>query len=175
MPEQIIGQITSIIGMILTIISFQMKTRNQIILLQTAGSAFYLVSFLFLGKWAPVCLNVVFLFRNFLCYFRKDKAWAQSIVWLYVLLAAVIAAGTLGFHSWWDLFPIIGSVFGTIAMYMKNENMLRLLKLGDSPCWLIYNFTVPSVGGVIGEVFNITSIIVGLIRYKKDGLAVKEA
>lgn len=88
MPEHIIGQIASIIGMILTIISFQMKTRKQIILLQTAGSAFYLVSFFLLGKWAPVCLNVVFLFRNFLCYFRKDKAWAQSVVWLYVLLAA---------------------------------------------------------------------------------------
>ena len=166
----VVGQILSIVGMVLTIASFQMKTRKQIILLQTAGSASYLVSFLLLGKWAPVCLNVVFLFRNFLCYFRKDKAWAQSIVWLYVLLASVIAAGTIGFHSWWDLLPVIGSVFGTIAMYMKSENVLRLLKLGDSPCWLIYNFTVPSVGGVIGEVFNIISIIVGLIRYKKDGL-----
>ena len=165
-----LAQILSIIGMVLTIVSFQMKTRNQIILFQTAGSAFYLVSFLLLGKWAPVCLNVVFLLRNFLCYFKTDKKWAQHKIWLPVLLASVIVAGMIGFGSWWDLLPVIGSVFGTVAMYMKNENMLRLLKLGDSPCWLIYNCTVPSVGGIIGEIFNITSIIIGLIRYKKDGV-----
>lgn len=164
------GQIASVIGMILTIASFQMKTRKQIISFQFAGSAFYLISFLLLQSWTGVCLNIVFLIRNFVCYFGKDKAWAQHKIWLPVLLIGVIAAGMIGYRSLWDLLPVVGSVFGTVAMYMKNENMLRLLKLGDSPCWLIYNCTVPSVGGIIGEVFNITSIIVGLIRYKKDGI-----
>ncbi len=162
-----LGQIASIIGMALTILSFQMKTRKQIILLQTAGSAFFLFSYLLLESWSAVYLNIVFLIRNIVFYFSKDKKWAEHKAWLMVLLCAVVAAGSIGFRSWLDLLPIVGSVFGTVAMYMKNENMLRLLKLGDSPCWLIYNCTVPSTGGIICEVFNIVSIIVSLIRYKK--------
>lgn len=165
-----LGQIASIIGMVLTIASFQMKTRKQIIALQTAGSAFFLLSYLLLESWPGVYLNVVFLIRNFICYFSKEKPWAQHKLWLPVLLCAVVAAGAVGFRTWLDLLPIVGSVFGTVAMYMKNENMLRLLKLGDSPCWLIYNCTVPSTGGIICEVFNMVSIVVGLIRYKKDGI-----
>lgn len=165
-----LGQIASIIGMALTIVSFQMKTRKQIILLQTAGSVFFLFSYLLLESWAAVYLNVVFLIRNVVFYFSKDQKWAQHKAWLGILLCAVIAAGFVGFRSWLDLLPIVGSIFGTVAMYMKNENMLRLLKLGDSPCWLIYNCTVPSVGGIICEVLNMASIVVGLIRYKKDGI-----
>ena len=165
-----LGQIASIIGMALTIVSFQMKTRKQIILLQTAGSVFFLLSYLLLESWSAVYLNVVFLIRNIVFYFSKDKRWAQHKAWLVLLLCAVVAAGSIGFRSWLDLLPIIGSIFGTVAMYMKSENMLRLLKMGDSPCWLIYNCTVPSTGGIICEVFHMISIVVGLIRYKKDGV-----
>ena len=169
-----LGQILSVIGMVLTIVSFQMKTRKQIILMQTAGSVFFLLSYLLLESWSAVYLNVVFLIRNIVFYFGKDNKWAEHKVWLVVLLCAVVAAGSIGFHAWLDILPIVGSIFGTIAMYMKNENMLRLLKLGDSPCWLIYNCTVPSTGGIICEVLNIISIIVGLVRYKKVGVKVKE-
>lgn len=169
----VVGQVLSIIGMVLTIASFQMKTRKQIILVQTAGSVFFLLSYLLLESWSAVYLNVVFLIRNIVFYFGKEKKWSQHRAWLVVLLCAVVIAGSVGFRSWLDVLPIIGSVFGTVAMYMKNENMLRLLKLGDSPCWLIYNCTVPSTGGIICEIFNIISIVVGLIRYKKDGLFTK--
>lgn len=169
----IIGQILSIIGMALTIVSFQMKTRKQIILVQTAGSAFFMFSYLLLECWSAVYLNVVFLIRNVVFYFGKDKKWAEHKAWLYVLLCAVVAAGAVGFRSRWDALPIVGSIFGTIAMYMRSENMLRLLKLGDSPCWLIYNCKAGSIGGITCEIFNIISIIVSLIRYKKDGLGTK--
>lgn len=161
-----LGQIISILAMAVTIVSFQMKTRKQILLFQTAGSTLFLISFILLESWAAACLNVVFIIRNIVFYFSVDKKWAQHQIWLYILLAAVIAAGALGYHTWLDLIPVVGSVFGTLAAYAKRENLFRLFKLGDSPCWLIYNAIVPSVGGVICEVFNIISIIVGLIRYR---------
>lgn len=155
--------------MALTVLSFQMKTKKQILLMQTAGSAFFLASFILLASWAAVYLNIVFLIRNIVFYF-KDKKWASHIIWLFVILLLVIAAGALGFRSYWDIIPIVGSVFGTLAAYMKRENLFRLFKLGDSPCWLIYNLSIPSIGGSICEIINIISISVGLIRYRKNGI-----
>ena len=169
MTEQVLGQVFSILGMVITIVSFQMKHRKQILMMQTAGSAFFLISFLFLQSWAAVYLNIVYLARNIIFYFRNDAQWARHKVWLFVLLIAVVAAGSLGYRTPWDILPIVGSIFGTVAAYMKNENMFRLFKLGDSPCWLIYNISVPSVGGSVCEVFNLISITIGLIRYRKKG------
>ena len=169
-----IGQALSVIGMILTILSFQFKTKKQILLFQTAGSTFFLISYILLGSYAAVYLNIVFLARNIIFYFREDKKWAQSKAWLVALLVAVMLAGSIGYRTAWDIIPIVGSVFGTLAAYMKNENMFRLFKLGDSPCWLLYNALIPSLGGTVCEVFNIISITVGLIRYRKKGFGIKE-
>ena len=173
MTKELIGQIFSIIGMALTLVSFQMKTKKQILMVQTAGSSFFLASYLLFGSWAAVCLNVVFLIRNTVFYFKTQK-WASHRIWLYILLVLVIVAGALGFKTYWDIFTIIGAIFGTVAASMKSENMFRLLKLGDSPCWLIYNASIPSIGGIICEIINIASILIGLIRYKKDGFAKNE-
>ena len=172
MTEENIGQILSIIGMAVTVLSFQMKTKKQILIMQTAGSAFFLASYVLFGGWAAVFLNVVFVIRNTIFYF-KDKKWASHGIWLYFILTLVCVAGVLGFKTYWDIIPMVGAIFGTVAAYIKNENMFRLLKLGDSPCWLIYNISIPSIGGIICEIINIVSIFVGLIRYRKDGFGVK--
>lgn len=169
----IVGQCASVIGMVLTVASFQMKTRKQIIILQTIGSTFFLVSYFLLGSWTGVYMNVVYLARNVVFYFRKDREWAKKKVWLYIFLAGSVMAGILGYGTMIDLLPIFGAVFATTAMYMQRENMLRLLNLAASPCWLIYNIHLPSSGGIICETFNIVSIIVGLIRYRKEGLTEK--
>ncbi len=174
MPEQLAGQILSVIGMILTVLSFQLKSKKQILMMQSAGSIFFLSSFILLESLSAVYLNVIFLIRNIIFYFRADQKWARHQIWLYVLLIAVTVAGLLGYKTLWDILPIIGSIFGTVAAYMDNENMFRILKLGDSPCWLIYNASVPSVGGLVCEAINIVSIILGLIRYRKDGFSKKE-
>lgn len=162
-----LGQILSLIAMFLTMASFQMKTRKQIIIMQTLGSGLFMISYLFLESWSAVYLNGIFLVRNTIFYFGKDKKWAQHKLWLPVMMCAVVAAGLAGFRGWWDLLPVVGSVIGTLAMYMASENTLRALKLFESPCWLVYNCTVPSTGGIICEACNIVSIVVGLIRFRK--------
>lgn len=165
-----LGQILSLIAMVLMMASFQMKTRKQIIIMQTIGSALFAISYLLLGSWSAVYLNGVFIIRNTVFYFGKDKKWAQHKAWLPIFLCAVVVAGLAGFRSGWDLLPIAGSVIGTVAMYMASENTLRALKLCESPCWLAYNCTVPSTGGIICEVCNIISIVVGLIRFRKKNI-----
>lgn len=171
--EYTIGQCASVIGMVLTVASFQMKTRKQIITFQTMGSTFFLISYFLLGSWTGVYMNIVYLARNVVFYFRKDRKWAKSKVWLYIFLVGSILAGALGYRTAMDVLPIFGAVFATTAMYMQRENMLRLLNLAASPCWLIYNISLPSSGGIICEAFNIVSIIIGLVRYRKEGLVEK--
>ena len=173
--RNMIGQCASVIGMILTVASFQMKTRKRIILFQTIGSTFFLISYFLLGSWTGVYMNIVYLARNVVFYFRKDRTWARGRGWLYVFLVGSIAAGTLGYQALIDILPLFGACFATLAMYMQKENMLRLLNLAASPCWLIYNISLPSSGGIICEAFNMVSVLVGLVRYRKDGLLEKES
>ena len=94
-------------------------------MMQTAGSAFFMASYILFASWTAVCLNIVFLIRNIVFYF-KDKKWASHGIWLYLILALVVVAGSLGFKTYFDIIPIIGSIFGTVAAYMANRNIVTV-------------------------------------------------
>lgn len=68
-PERIIGWILSIIGMAVTVFSFQAKNKKGLLILQTVGSSFYLLSYIFLGAGIAAILNCIYLIRNLLYAF----------------------------------------------------------------------------------------------------------
>jgi len=148
-----------------TITSFQNKDRNKIILFQTIGSVLWFFHYLMLGRETPALLNLVSIARNTVFIYRGKKKWADSLIWIFVFNAFFIVIGALGYKDLWDILPIAASLVSSVALYVTKENSIRLLSLGVSPVWLIYNVRVGSIGGTICEIFDLISIFVGLYRY----------
>ena len=126
--------------------------------MQTAGSVFFLLSYLLLESWSAVYLNVVFLIRNIVFYFGKDKKWAQHKIWLVILLCAVVAAGSVGFHSWLDILPIIGAIFNMLAAFQRDEQKTRYLVLCNASIFCTYYIIIGS-----------TSLLAELLGYGDAG------
>ena len=177
MTDEQIGMILSLCGMIITVLSFQVKEKKGLLLFQTVGTGFYLISYIFSGGGIAVILNIIYVFRNFLFMYFNEKRGKRLYItcgilcFLYILsyiFFAVFVAEDLG-ERLWNLCPIIGAVFGTIAVVNSNVNRLRLWKYGDSCSWLLFNVRIGlgALGGIIGEVLNIISLTLGIIRYKK--------
>ena len=164
------AQIFSMLGMILTVASFQFKNHRHILLFQFLGSTFFLISYWMLGVMTPVLLNVVYLVRDFVFYFRKEKKWAQNNLWLAVFCVSSVVMGLISYQEPADIVPIVGSLLSHTALYMTHENLLRVFSLGAAPCWLFYNYRSRSSGGVICEAFNLCSLAVSLWRYRKQGI-----
>ena len=177
MNSEIIGMILSLIGMAITIVSFQARKKAMLLLLQSIGSAFYLVSYIFSGGGIAIFLNVIYLTRNFL-YTRIDSCSKKvrygvcaGLCSAYVITYGIFTAisGTQGMENLWNLLPIIGSIFGTVAALQVDMIRLRLLKVGDSLSWLAYNgyIGLGALGGILGEILNQISIWVAIAREKK--------
>ena len=177
MTDEIIAMILSLIGMTITVISFQMKEKKNLLIFQSAGTVFYLVSYIFAEGGVAVWLNCIFLIRNFI-YMNIDKCRKHIRFLVCGLLclgcisvfAGFILTTDLSLSDYmWSFLPIIGGIFGTIAVVNTNVNRLRAFKLGDSMSWLSYNIHIGigALGGIIGEVLNISSIVLALIRFSK--------
>ena len=52
----------------------------------------------------------------------------------------------------------------TVGLSMKDSKAIRVCGFINSPCWLIYNSLVFSLGGILCEVFGIVSVITAYIR-----------
>ena len=171
------GMIFSILGMIVNIVSFQVKNKKPLLVFQTIGNVLFLISFIFNASGIAVILNVIYVTRNFI-YMKLDGKHGKP---MYVTCAILCGAFILAYSVYtifagldpkenlWNIVPVAASIFGTIASACVDVNKYRLWKYGDSICWLCFNarFGIGALGGVLGEILNQISLTVGIIRYRK--------
>lgn len=171
------AMIFSILGMLVNIVSFQVKNKKPLLVFQTIGNVLFLISFVFNASGIAVILNVIYVIRNFIYLKLDGKRGKPMYVTCAILCATFIVsytiftlvAGLEPKENLWNLAPVAASIFGTIASACVDVNKYRLWKYGDSICWLCFNarFGLGAIGGVLGEVLNQISLTVGLIRYRK--------
>ena len=118
------------------------------------------------------CLSlVVNILRNALMMKYNDWKWVRKkwcpliIVLLFALVLVLTWNGPV------SLLAFAASVTSTIAYWTNSPRKIRMVNLlCASPCWLVYDVIVFSIGGIISESFTIASIIISLIRFGWKGL-----
>ena len=137
---------------------------------QIAAIILFIIQLLLVGAITGGVLDIISLIRT-LIFANNHKKWASSPIWLGVFIVAMIGVGGLTWQNAWSILPIIGSILSTVAQWMKETKRIRMISLLVGPCWLVYNLIHGAYSGALNEVFAITSIIIGMIRYdikKKD-------
>ncbi len=186
-----IGQAFSILAVIISFISYQMKTSRGILIALTLATLMSCIAYAILGRDGGLWLNVVCIIRN-ICYYFKDKKILSSKLVPVVLAVIMGVMGALSWEAYYSVFFVVGLVLNTLAMGYFGPQNLRKSILLTSSLILIYNIgpiLVPiftgtifsgtpdvvaeigkiSVGGVINESVSIASSIIGLIRFRKMG------
>ena len=165
-PTFIIGQIISVVAVLITFLTYQMRSTRGIMLTLSAATVVACIAYAILGGTTALWLNIVGIVRN-ICYTfeRKNKFVYISLPILLALIMTVMSVFLWeGYHS---LFFVVGLALNTLALGYFSPNNLRKSLLLTCSLILIYNLFVPSIGGAINEIVAITSAIVGLIRYRK--------
>ena len=102
--------------------------------------------------------------------FRSDKPFWIGIMTVLYLGAYALAFTVFGtkptvYNLLIEFIPVVAMIAGTLVVYMKDAGNARKLSLISSPSWLVYDIAAGSLGGIIGEILNIGSIFVGMIRH----------
>lgn len=168
MPQLIIGQILSIVAPIVTFISYQVNSKNKLLILQTVATLAVCLSYLLLGGDSGFALNIVCVIRNMTFFFLDPKSKANRIA--AVVLA--LAMGAMGLLSWEGPISLImmGALMAnTIFMSFGDPQLLRKSVIGTSSMILTYNLLMdhPSLGGIANESIAIVASSIGVLIYRK--------
>ncbi len=168
---QIVGQVIGILALCVTIICYQFNSQKKILIMQILASVLFTVNLALLGGISGALLNIHGICRALVFYQRGRRKWADSRFWVGFFIAAGAACVAATYQSLLDILPLIGTVFTTIALYMTDPRKIRLTTIPSPPCWFIYHLSNGNIGGVLNEIFVISSIIVAMLRYdfKKSG------
>lgn len=161
---KITAQIIGLIALVCSLLSFQQKKRNRIMIFQMTASLLFSAQLFMLGAVTGGCLDLISFTRS-LIFSKNDKKWASSPAWLGVFIGVMIITGVMTWESAWSLLPTAGSVLSTAALWMKSEKRIRLISLSAGPCWLAYNIANGAYTGALNEILAMTSIVIALVRH----------
>ena len=175
---ELAAQVIGIFGMASNIISYQFKKRKGVLLCLLTGGVLFAVNMFMLGAIMGGILNLLSVLRAIL-FMNPDKPILPKKILTTLFIITFAASYALTFtllgkeatpsNLVLELLPVIGSIAMTVSFSMNTSGAIRIAGFISSPCWLIYNCFVFSIGGILCEVISLISIITAVIRLDRRG------
>ena len=165
-----VAQVFGVIGLILSILSMQMKTKKNIMIMLLLLNLASALNFLFLDSITGclICFFAVFeTYINYL-YDSKGKKIPIYVIAFYILLNLVL--GLISFKSLIDIIPIVCALLYITTVCTKSESKIRKLMFSNQALWLIYDINSKAYMFAITNILTLISIVVAFFRfdYKRD-------
>ncbi len=166
---EIVAQVIGIMGTCGAVLAFQCKKNKHLFIAQAISGLLFTINFIMLGSYGGGLLNFVNVIRGMALAYTPEKH-RKAVCIISIIL--YIAATCVSFNGIMSILTLIAQIAGTITMLINNGKIIRLTHLFVlAPIWMFHNYSCGSIGGVLCEAFNITSIIVSILRYGINGFS----
>lgn len=158
--------IIGIFGVALYISSYQFKNRKVIVAMYSAANILYVLQYIFLGAYSGMAMDSL-AFISSLFARKMDKPFIRKYHKLIIIALdlCMVVAGMLLYKNIFSLFSIVAVIVETSALWCTSESKIRKITLVASPFWLTYNLAFSAIGSAVGNIINIVSLSVAILRY----------
>jgi len=163
---KLLPQLVGLLAVITFLFSYQQKNRNGILLLNAASRVLYIIQYILLGAFSGAALDVLGTVSSILAANKEKPLISKRLKPVLITLNCVILfVGLLFYKNITSIFPIIGVILHTSALWISNEKHIRRLSFFDSPFWLVYNLASRAYGSAIGDILTMVSISIAIYKY----------
>ena len=170
---KIISDIFGIIGVLLTVILYQQKSRKSLLVYKLIIDVVWLGHYAFIGAYSGAVVCVIAALRE-LIFVKRDPRSKKGIIWLPIFIAVAMISTVFTWNNAFSLLTCIASCIAVVSFFIGKPRLSRIFVFPISTCMLIYDIACGSVAGIINECFAVSSSAVGIIRHdkkKKDTIA----
>ena len=162
------AQIIGFLGLFLSIVAFQFKKHQNIVLLKLSSELVFSIQYILLGAWTGAVLDFISVIRNFLFYkFVKKDISTTPVIIIFGLF--VVITGIVTFDGFISLLPIGSKLLTTVSYGLKKEKWLRLITLPSCILWIIYNLFVGSWAAALTDAITLISILIAIFKFDCKG------
>ena len=114
---EILATIFGLLAVVLFVLSYQLKSRRNIILANAGSRVLYVAQYILLGAFEGALLDIVAFFVS-LFYKARDKAFMKKHPALILIAtnAVILGLGMLTYQNIFSLLPILGVIFETLGL-----------------------------------------------------------
>ena len=159
------AHILGVLAVVTFLLSFQFKTRRNIIIVNLTSRLLYILQYIFLGAFEGAALDFMGLLLSLFAGYKEKEFVAKRFKSIMVAInLSLLAVGFAMYENIFSLFAIFGIVFEVMALWLTKEKNIRILSLLAAPFWLVYNLTNSAYSSVVGNVFVMVSIVIAMAR-----------
>ena len=157
-------QIIGLVGSVIAITSLQSGSRKKILSLQVVCCVLWVVHYGLLGAWTGALINCLGLGRAVVCS-CDDRERAESPLWLALFLVCYAVSPLLTWDGPHCLLLGGAMMMTTVALWVHDMRLTRLLFLLNSPLVLLYNLIARSYSCAAIEVVALASFALAVWRF----------
>ncbi|MBE6617320.1 MAG: YgjV family protein [Ruminococcaceae bacterium] len=163
-PREIIANIIACIAAVGSFASYQVNSQKKVLVLQIFANCVTAISFLVLGAWTGLAMNVIAITRNIVYYYKDKKAFSGKYI-PFVFAGVMILWGIFTWTEWYCVLAVTGWVVNTLALALPSAQKIRKSILISSPLMGLYCLLTANIFSAIKEMISVVSAIIGLARY----------
>lgn len=170
----LLAQIIGLLAVVTFLLSYQNKTRENIIKWNVISRILYIIQYVLLGAFEGAVLDIVGAISSIVANKKENRVIKVNlplVILNFNLLILVV--GMVLYKNIFSLFPIIGVMLHTSAFWISDEKKIRIISFLGSPFWLVYNLSKFAYGSAVGDILTMLSIGLAIYRYdikKSEGL-----
>lgn len=157
-------QALGLTGSLISLTSLQSGSRRKILLLQIFCCVLWITHYALLGAFTGVLTNLLGLLRGIVCA-NNHRRWASSRWWLAFFLVCYGLSPLLTWDGPHCLLLGLAMMLTTLALWVRNMPLTRLLFLLNSPLVFTYNLVAGSYACAAIEVVAFSSFLLAVWRF----------
>ncbi len=160
-------QIFGALALVFWVFSIQTKAKSKILTLQMFANIFYAVQYFLLGAFSASMMNITSTVRSFIYERYETKKKKTPLIFLIIFCIVIIIIGIITYTSPLSILPILITLAYCITTWLNGTFATYITFVICAIIWIYYNISIGAYISVIGNIFEIISGIIALIRFRK--------
>jgi hypothetical protein len=166
-------QLIGVAALLLDITTIQLRLRKHMLIVQIIATILWTVHYVLLpGGMPAAAMNVIAVIRSITFYVFRTESRPRIIP--YVLGLLIVLGGILTWRNFSSILPVVASLLALTAFWQRREQLIRFFLFLAIPFWFGFNFIHGSYAGMLSDSIAGISTMVGLYRYRKQGMKIAE-
>lgn len=163
----ILAQICGLIALIITAINIQLKSKENIVMLNIWANVAVTIQYFLLGAYTGAVISILNTIRDFVYFLFKKKNIKPSILVLLIFETIAIISGIISWQNIWSIIPILVTIIYTYGLWQDKVKILRITTVIIGYGWSIYNIVVKAYVAALQVLVQGTSALVALVINSK--------
>lgn len=163
-----VGEILTLISYLVYWISRFIKSKNNILILDTISRVFVIIAFAFLGTYDGIKNTMYVILRNSLGQVTNEKSKNTKIITFIAMLMLLIVIYSFNFKGISTICIAISGILNLFGVIMCKEQGMRIFGMLGSSFYAAFMFSTGNIVGTICEIIGFFMVLLSYLKYRNN-------